>query len=130
MAPLTLQALLASRGIYRPRDLAQVMEWSRQLAHVYWRGWTRRRRTPDGPLERVPVRLGREAATRLAEQIAAFPQRCMRSDRLSSYEQWSLSWPEATLNEVRRGMTVLASGETRAGATRFAQGAGRHGRFS
>src|SRR5882724_5942915 len=69
MAPLTLQALLASRGIYRPRDLAQVMEWSRQLAHVYWRGWTRRRRTPDGPLERVPVRLGREAATRLAGRL-------------------------------------------------------------
>jgi len=69
------------------------------------------------------------ASIELATQIASFPKLCMRSDRLSSYEQWSLSWPEATLNETRRGMQVLASGETRAGATRFAQGSGRHGTF-
>ena len=71
-----------------------------------------------------------EAAVELAGQIAAFPQGCMRSDRLSSYEQWGLTWPEATWNEVRRGMTVIASGETREGATRFTSGLGRHGRFS
>ncbi len=70
------------------------------------------------------------ASIALADQIAAFPSTCMRSDRLASYEQWSLSWSDATLNEVRRGMQVLESGETREGATRFANGTGRHGAFS
>jgi enoyl-CoA hydratase len=68
-----------------------------------------------------------ETAVELAKQLAKFPQRCLRSDRLSSYEQWPLSWADATRNEVRRGIQVLESGETRAGAARFAAGAGRHG---
>jgi enoyl-CoA hydratase len=68
-------------------------------------------------------------AVELAEQIAAFPQTCMRSDRLSSYEQWSMSLPDALRNEFRRGMNVIASGETEHGAKRFASGAGRHGTF-
>lgn len=70
------------------------------------------------------------AAKELASQIAAFPPNCMRSDRLSAYEQWDLPSVEAMANETRRGMEVIASGETREGATRFAQGAGRHGSFS
>ena len=68
-------------------------------------------------------------AKELALQLAAFPQRCMREDRLSSYEQWSLGLDEAILNETRRGREVLRSGETQEGATRFARGAGRHGSF-
>jgi enoyl-CoA hydratase len=52
----------------------------------------------------------------------------MRSDRLSSYEQWALGIGEATRNEFRRGMEVLASGETVSGARRFSAGAGRHGK--
>jgi enoyl-CoA hydratase len=51
----------------------------------------------------------------------------MRSDRLSALEQWSLGWREAVLNEFHRGMTVIGSGESKEGATRFASGAGRHG---
>lgn len=70
-----------------------------------------------------------EEALVLAKQIAAFPQRCMRSDRLSSYEQWDLSLAEALEEETRLGLEVIRSGETAAGATRFAQGAGRHGKF-
>ncbi|MCZ2109543.1 MAG: crotonase/enoyl-CoA hydratase family protein [Dehalococcoidia bacterium] len=70
-----------------------------------------------------------EAATELARQVAAFPQRCMRADRMSSYEQWSLPIDEALVNEYRHGIGVIDSGETREGATRFAQGAGRHGAF-
>ncbi len=70
-----------------------------------------------------------EAAVELARQLAAFPQRCLRSDRLSAYEQWSLDLPDALANEYRRGREVIDSGETREGATRFAQGAGRHGQF-
>jgi enoyl-CoA hydratase len=66
-------------------------------------------------------------ALALARDLAALPQRCLRSDRLSALEQWSLGWREAMLNEFHRGMTVINSGESREGATRFASGAGRHG---
>jgi enoyl-CoA hydratase len=66
-------------------------------------------------------------ALTLARELAALPQRCLRSDRLSALEQWSLGWREAMLNEFHRGMTVIGSGEAREGATRFAAGAGRHG---
>lgn len=70
-----------------------------------------------------------EGALELAHQLAAFPQGCLRSDRLSAYEQWSMGLPQALNNEYRRGREVIDSGETREGATRFAQGAGRHGAF-
>ncbi|MBM4440511.1 MAG: crotonase/enoyl-CoA hydratase family protein [Candidatus Rokubacteria bacterium] len=66
-------------------------------------------------------------ALELAKDLAALPQRCLRSDRLSALEQWSLGWREAMLNEFHRGMTVISSGESKEGATRFASGAGRHG---
>jgi enoyl-CoA hydratase len=69
------------------------------------------------------------AATELARQLAAFPQRCLREDRMSSYEQWSMPVDEALLNEYAHGLTVIESGETREGATRFKEGAGRHGQF-
>jgi enoyl-CoA hydratase len=48
---------------------------------------------------------------------------------MSVYEQWSLDWEQARQNELRHGLEVLASGESRAGAQRFASGAGRHGTF-
>ena len=67
------------------------------------------------------------AAVELANQLAAFPQLCLRSDRVSSYEQWSMPLPDALRNEYRRGIEVIRSGETQAGAARFAAGAGRHG---
>jgi len=69
------------------------------------------------------------AAIALAMQLAAFPQRCLRSDRLSSYRQWNLPIAEALVEETRLGLDVITSGETAAGALRFATGAGRHGRF-
>ena len=69
-------------------------------------------------------------ALELAEQLCRFPQRCMRNDRLSSYQQWHLSPHDALLNETRLGLEVIRSGETREGATRFSDGAGRHGDFS
>jgi enoyl-CoA hydratase len=77
----------------------------------------------------VPDGTAREAAEELARQIAAFPQVCLRSDRLSALEQADLSPEEAMRNEFLRGMTVLASGEARAGAQRFKEGAGRHGKI-
>jgi enoyl-CoA hydratase len=69
------------------------------------------------------------SAVELAKQLAAFPQRCLRADRLSVYEQSSMSLTTALEMEVTRGMEVINSGETREGATRFAEGAGRHGSF-
>jgi enoyl-CoA hydratase len=68
------------------------------------------------------------AALELANVLAQFPQRTMRADRLSTYEQWSLPWGEAMHREFRGGMEVIASGDARAGAARFAAGEGRHGR--
>jgi enoyl-CoA hydratase len=70
----------------------------------------------------------RAAAVALAHELARLPQACLRSDRLSAYEQWDLAWDDAWHNEARRGMEVITSGETRAGAARFAAGAGRHGK--
>jgi enoyl-CoA hydratase len=70
-----------------------------------------------------------EAALALASEIAAFPRRCMLSDRASAYEQWGLSLGDALVNETRHGVEVIDSGETRAGAARFAAGKGRQGRF-
>lgn len=70
-----------------------------------------------------------EVALELAEQLTRFPQRCLRSDRRSAYEQWGLPFDEAMRNEFRLGMATIESGETRAGASRFAAGKGRHGSF-
>lgn len=72
----------------------------------------------------------RRAAVELAGLIAAFPQTCMRNDRRSALDQWSLTWDEATTNEVRLGLATLETGETVAGATRFAGGQGRGGSFA
>jgi enoyl-CoA hydratase len=69
----------------------------------------------------------REAAVALAHQLAALPQFCLRSDRASALEQWGLSEEDAAVGEARRGRDVINSGETLAGATRFAGGAGRGG---
>ena len=68
-----------------------------------------------------------EAALEIAGALAALPQTCLRSDRLSCYEQWDLPHAEAMRNEFRRGLEVLRSGESVAGAERFAAGDGRHG---
>ncbi|HEY2524842.1 MAG TPA: enoyl-CoA hydratase-related protein, partial [Candidatus Binataceae bacterium] len=69
------------------------------------------------------------AAKELAAQLVAFPQRCLRSDRLSAYEGWTMPIEAALANEFRRGIETVESGETRAGAARFAGGEGRHGKF-
>jgi enoyl-CoA hydratase len=71
----------------------------------------------------------RAEAEALASQIARFPQRCMRGDRRSAYEQFDLPLAEALKNEFRLGLATIESGETLEGAGRFAGGAGRHGKF-
>ena len=67
------------------------------------------------------------AAQELAQQLAALPQQCMRSDRSSAIEQWSLDPGHALANEMTYGLGTIRSGESREGAARFADGAGRHG---
>ena len=68
-------------------------------------------------------------ALALAHQLARFPQRCLRNDRLSAYEQWDTDYVAAMRAEVRYGLETIASSETRQGAARFAAGHGRHGDF-
>jgi len=70
-----------------------------------------------------------EASMQLAHTLAEFPQDGLRGDRMSVYQQWSLSLDDARRNELRLGMNALNSGEAVSGASRFASGAGRHGRF-
>lgn len=78
----------------------------------------------------VPEGKALEAALALAHDLARFPQQCLRSDRLSSYEQWSLSLEDALRNETLHGLEVIHSGEAQEGARRFVEGHGRHGSMS
>jgi enoyl-CoA hydratase len=76
----------------------------------------------------VPEGTAREAAEALARELAAFPQQCMLADRASAYAQWNLPLAQALRQEGRRGVPIVAA-EGAAGAARFVEGAGRHGRF-
>jgi enoyl-CoA hydratase len=66
-----------------------------------------------------------EVATALAHEIASRPQAALRSDRRSSYEQWSLSLDEALANEYRHGMATLQTGEMFTGLDNYAAGGWR-----
>ena len=82
-------------------------------------GLANRLAAPGGALE--------EALT-LARELSRLPQTCMRNDRLSMLAQWSLDEDSAIAHEMKLGLATIASGESVAGATRFTQGSGRHGR--
>jgi enoyl-CoA hydratase len=71
----------------------------------------------------------REEAEALARTIAEFPPHCVRSDRRSAWEGVGLSLPDALTNEFALGKATHDTGESQAGARRFADGAGRHGQF-
>jgi enoyl-CoA hydratase len=68
-------------------------------------------------------------ALELAERLAAFPQTCLREDRLSVYGQTGLELTAAMAAEWEHGMRSL-SADSLAGAARFTAGQGRHGEFS
>ncbi len=70
-----------------------------------------------------------EEAIGIAEQIAAFPQTCMRNDRASALKQWSLSMEDALRFETEIGCASFKSDAT-TGASRFAGGKGRNGDFN
>ncbi len=63
-----------------------------------------------------------DAATELAREVATRPQAALRSDRLSSYEQWSLTIDEALANEFRHGMATIETGELFGGLERYGSG--------
>jgi enoyl-CoA hydratase len=73
----------------------------------------------------VPKGQARQAAEALAAELAALPQQCLRSDRLSMMGQWGMSEADAIDAEFASLSRVAA--ESLAGAKRFADGAGRHG---
>jgi enoyl-CoA hydratase len=50
-------------------------------------------------------------AKQLAHALAALPQTCMRSDRMSAYEQEELDLAAALRNETERGLSVIRAGE-------------------
>jgi enoyl-CoA hydratase len=75
----------------------------------------------------VPDGEARSAAVALAKELAELPPLCLRADRRSVFEQWGLDLDDAIALEYAGGLDVIRSGETQAGAQRFASGAGRHG---
>jgi enoyl-CoA hydratase len=62
-------------------------------------------------------------ALTLATALSRLPQRCMRSDRRSAYEQWMLPLEDALLNETRLGREVIAAGEMIGGIEGWRSGA-------
>ena len=74
----------------------------------------------------VPKGTARQEAEALARELARLPQDCLRSDRLSAYEQSGLPFEQAMANEFDHGMRGIQAGAF-TGARRFAEGAGRHG---
>jgi enoyl-CoA hydratase len=70
----------------------------------------------------VPPGEALPAAIALAHDIASRPQAALRSDRRSSYEQWSLPLEDALLNEYEHGMATLQTGEMMAGLDSYESG--------
>jgi enoyl-CoA hydratase len=75
----------------------------------------------------VPDGTSRAAAEALARELAAFPQTCLREDRLSLLEQEGLEEHQALANELGHGRRSLT--QVQDGLERFRAGAGRHGSF-
>jgi len=74
----------------------------------------------------VPAGQALGAAKELAHQLAELPQAALRADRMSAYLQHDLPLDAALMQELELGSQALA--EAVQGASRFADGAGRHGR--
>ncbi len=76
----------------------------------------------------VPRGEARAAAEELAQELARFPQLCMRTDRRSAYRSFDVAFDQAMREEFATGLAVVEQ-EGRAGALRFVEGRGRGGRF-
>ncbi len=72
----------------------------------------------------------KEEAEKLANDIAKFPQTCLRNDRISAFQQFDLPFEDAMKNEFKLGLKTLESGEYLLGSKEFLKGKGKHGKFS
>jgi enoyl-CoA hydratase len=79
--------------------------------------------------EIVPPGQALRRAMELAQQIAAFPQLCLKSDRQAVYEGLGNRLEKGLRIEARLGAAVIRSGEPAAGAKAFKKGKGRGGAF-
>lgn len=77
----------------------------------------------------VDTGTARQEAEKIAAQIAAFPEICMRSDRQAVLRGFDMDFDSAMQIEFNLGMSVINSGETQKGASNFVSGTGKHGRF-
>ncbi len=68
-----------------------------------------------------------QTAIDLANDIARFPQACMKADRRSALAQWHLDPEDALRSEWRSAEVIRTEGAI--GASRFAAGKGRSGDF-
>ncbi len=75
----------------------------------------------------VPEGCARQEAERLARELAALPQKCLRNDRLSMYEAVALDEVSALGNEFARGTSTIEHGDMPGDIARFLAGEGRHG---
>ena len=73
----------------------------------------------------VPTGTALRHAIDVAHDIAAHPQAALRTDRRSSYDQWSLPLDAALRREFDLGVEALQSGEMTGGLERYASGAWR-----
>ena len=104
--------------------------WKRAVQGNIFVEWAVARSGPNGKLSgadldpyRAPFPTGDDRVG-----IARFPQLCMKTDRMSAYQQWDLDLVAALKNEGREGLKPLKA-EARSGAARFAAGKGRGGSF-
>ena len=67
------------------------------------------------------------AAQEMAAQLAALPQACLRSDRMSALDAAGMTEADAMASEFRHGMATLAEPGLIEGVGRFRAGAGRGG---
>jgi enoyl-CoA hydratase len=79
--------------------------------------------------EIVPPGQALRRAMDLAQEIAAFPQLCVKSDRQAVYEGLGNRLEKGLRIEARLGAEVIRSGEPAAGAKAFKKGKGRGGAF-
>ncbi|TET60992.1 MAG: crotonase/enoyl-CoA hydratase family protein [Promethearchaeota archaeon] len=78
----------------------------------------------------VDIDQSRLEAEKLAKKIAYFPQTCLKSDRMSVYDQFGLNIKEAMIKEFEYGLKTLDSGEYLSGSKAFSEGIGKHGSFN
>src|SRR4051812_15371157 len=82
-----------------------------------------------GLCERIaPKFKARDVAEELAQEIARFPQGCVRADRRSARAQHGLPLADALKQEWETSVRLVEE-EGAAGAARFSAGRGRHGDF-